>query len=43
MVGAQGRSNFWQLFKSERKFKDFNEETDVTNDPRFAYFEKCRE
>ena len=31
------------MFKSDRKFKDFNNETDVTKDPRFAYLSKCKE
>jgi hypothetical protein len=43
LVGAQARNDFWELFKSDRKFKDFNNETDTTNDPRFAYLSKCHE
>lgn len=43
LVGAQGRNNFMELFKSERKLKDFNERHDVTKDPRFTYFEQCKQ
>ena len=32
---------FWDLYKSERKFKDY-QEGEVTHDPRFAYFQTCK-
>ena len=43
MVGHRAKQKFWDLYKSERKFKDFNAEEEETPDPRFAYFQTCRE
>lgn len=42
LVGSDSKTNFWELYKSERKFKDFQPEEDI-NDPRFAYFKSCKE
>ena len=38
LVGSHAKKKFWELYKSDRSFKDFNPEKDETNDPRFAYF-----
>ena len=38
LVGSKAKKKFWELYKSDRSFKDFNPEKDETNDPRFAYF-----
>ena len=43
LVGNQAKNKVWELFKSERKFKDFDEEQDPMVDPRFAYFKQCKE
>ena len=42
IVGSQGRTRFWELYKSERKFKDQDEDTPIM-DPRFAYFQQCKD
>ena len=31
------------MYKSERKFKDFDPEMENSNDPRFAYFQTCKD
>ena len=41
LFGHEARDRFWELFKSERKFKDFDSKRDVNKDPRFAYFKEC--
>jgi hypothetical protein len=41
LFGHEARGKFWELFKSDRKFKDFNPKNDVSKDPRFAYFKEC--
>lgn len=38
LVGSRARQNFWDLYKSERAFKDFKPLEEETADPRFAYF-----
>jgi len=38
LVGSRAKQKFWDLYKSERRFKDFNTAIDTTPDPRFAYF-----
>jgi hypothetical protein len=38
LVGSRAKEKFWDLYKSERRFKDFNPAMDTTPDPRFAYF-----
>lgn len=43
LVGNSAKNKFWELYKSERKFKDFQEESDPMVDPRFAYFKQCKE
>ena len=41
--GEEAKENFWDLYKSERRFKDYDQGTDVIADPRFAYFKACKE
>ena len=36
LVGTVGKTKFWELYKSERKFKDQDGGTNV--DPRYVYF-----
>lgn len=43
MVGNRAKQNFWDLYKSQRVFKDYNPEKDSVSDPRFAYFQTCRQ
>ena len=43
LVGNSAKNKFWELYKSDRKFKDFQEESDPLLDPRFAYFKQCKE
>ena len=43
LVGSRAKKQFWELYKSDRSFKDFNPHKDETNDPRFAYFQMCKE
>ena len=43
LVGSRAKQKFWDLYKSERKFKDFDPMNDTTQDPRFAYFQTCKE
>jgi len=38
LVGSRAKQKFWDLYKSNRKFKDFDPEIEETPDPRFAYF-----
>ena len=35
--GEEAKDNFWNLYKSERRFKDYDQERDEIMDPRFAY------
>ena len=42
-MGSRAKQKFWDLYKSDRKFKDFNPDEDVCADPRFAYFQTCKE
>ena len=39
--GKVGVTNFWDFYKSERKFKDFETEKEDIRDPRQAYFQTC--
>lgn len=39
--GEEAKENFWELYKSDRRFKDYDAETDKINDPRFAYLKVC--
>ena len=41
-MGSRAKQKFWHLYKSERKFKDFDPFADDTPDPRFAYFQTCK-
>lgn len=41
LYGHEARTQFWHLYKSERKFKDFDTRSDWSKDPRFAYFQEC--
>lgn len=41
LVGSGAKQKFWELYKSERKFKDFRP-LENTPDPRFAYFQTCK-
>jgi hypothetical protein len=43
LVGNPSKTKFWQLYKSPRKFKDHHEGRPTEKDPRFAYFEMCKE
>lgn len=43
LVGSRAKQKFWDLYKSERKFKDFDPDIEETPDPRFAYFQTCKE
>lgn len=38
--GEEAKENFWDLYKSERRFKDFDEHDQIA-DPRFAYLKAC--
>lgn len=40
-MGSSGKTKFWELYKSERKFKDQGDNSQV--DPRFAYFQQCKD
>ena len=42
-MGSRARQKFWTLYKSERKFKDFDPDIDNSTDPRFAYFQTCKD
>lgn len=41
--GDGAKEEFWELYKSDRKFKDQNMQDDEIKDPRFAYLETCKE
>ena len=41
--GEEAKDNFWNLYKSERRFKDFDVENDEIQDPRFAYLKTCKD
>lgn len=41
--GEEAKDNFWDLYKSERRFKDYDAITDEIHDPRFAYLKACNE
>ena len=41
--GDEAREGFWDLYKSERRFKDYKLGTDDIKDPRFAYLQTCKE
>lgn len=41
--GEEAKDNFWSLYKSERRFKDFDIETDKIEDPWFAYLKTCKD
>lgn len=41
--GEEAKENFWDLYKSDRRFKDFDQETDEIKDPRFAYLKVCKD
>ena len=41
--GEEAKEDFWDLYKSDRRFKDYDAETDKINDPRFAYLKLCDE
>ena len=42
LVGTRAKQKFWDLYKSQRRFKDFDPETEESADPRFAYFSACK-
>lgn len=35
-----GRTKFWELYKSDRRFKDATENSN--SDPRYSYFQECK-
>lgn len=41
--GEEAKENFWDLYKSDRRFKDHNQSNDQITDPRFAYLKVCSE
>lgn len=41
--GEEAKEEFWDLYKSERRFKDFTTGVDDIKDPRFAYLQSCKE
>lgn len=41
--GDKAKDLFWDFFKSDRKFKDFDYKGMQTDDPRQAYFDTCAE
>jgi hypothetical protein len=41
--GDEAKEGFWDLYKSDRRFKDFDQENDEIKDPRFAYLQMCKE
>lgn len=41
--GEKAVDNFWDFYKSDRKFKDFNSAKQEIEDPRQAYFQTCKE
>lgn len=40
LVGNAGRTKFWELYKSDRRFKDASENSE--SDPRYSYFQECK-
>ena len=36
--GEKAKDKFWDFYKSERRFKDFNKTPSEIEDPRQAYF-----
>lgn len=42
-MGSRAKQKFWDLYKSERKFKDFDPNMNENKDPRFAYLQTCKE
>ena len=41
--GEEAKEDFWELYKSERRFKDYDVENGEIKDPRFAYLQTCKE
>ena len=41
--GEEAKEGFWHLYKSERRFKDYNIGEDDIKDPRFAYLQSCKD
>jgi hypothetical protein len=41
--GEKAKDSFWDFYKSDRKFKDFNAKHEEISDPRQAYFQTCKE
>ena len=41
--GEEAKDNFWDLYKSDRRFKDYDEQHDAISDPRFAYLKTCKD
>ena len=41
--GEKAVDNFWDFYKSDRKFKDFEKDSSFIKDPRQAYFQTCKE
>ncbi len=41
--GEEAKDNFWSLYKSERRFKDFDTQNEDIQDPRFAYLKTCKD
>ena len=39
--GYEAKQQFWDLYKSDRTFKDYDQEKEI-KDPRFAYLKECR-
>jgi hypothetical protein len=39
--GEKAVDKFWDFYKSDRKFKDFTQESDEIVDPRQAYIQTC--
>ena len=42
-MGSHAKQKFWDLYKSNRRFKDFDSEVEESPDPRFAYLQTCKE
>lgn len=41
--GEEAKEDFWDLYKSERSFKDYDVESGDIRDPRFAYLKTCKD
>lgn len=41
--GEEAKEDFWELYKSERSFKDYDIENGDIKDPRFAYLKMCKD